>query len=126
VYACFASSFIVIAAAPIESAPPAINNLLRLLLLGADLALDPAAPSIGLGCGLAAFAMPFALVPTVFPVGPFATLLAPSPLVANGLSPCILLANVLRCGAGWPRDREHARHVHDGTVPLRRSSGEKV
>jgi hypothetical protein len=108
VYACFASSLTVTAAAPIVNAPPAISSLLRLLLLGPERALGPA------------FALPAS------PAGAFALLPKPSTLVANLLSACTLVATTLRWGIACLCDREHARHVHDGTVPPLRSNGERL
>jgi hypothetical protein len=108
VYACFASSLTVTAAAPIVNAPPAISSLLRLLLLGPERALGPA----------------FAL--SASPAGAFALLPKPSTLVANLLSACTLVATTLRWGIACLCDREHARHVHDGTVPPLRSNGERL
>jgi hypothetical protein len=126
VYACFASSLTVIAAAPIVNTPPAITSLLRLLLFGADLPFGPAAPPSGLVVDLAAVAVLFALVSAALTTGPFTTTRSASIFVANLLSPCILPAKALRCGIACAWEREHARQVHDGTVPLRRSNGEIV
>jgi hypothetical protein len=91
------------------NAPPAISSLLRLLLLGPERALGPA------------------FGPPAYPAGAFALLPKPSTLVANLLSACALVATTLGRGIACPCDREHARHVHDGTVPPPlRSNGARV
>lgn len=109
-YACFASSLSVTAAAPTVKTPPAITSLLRLLLFGPDLPFDPPAPP-------AALAGALAFVSTALTIELFTALLAVFTVVANPLPPCNLLATKLRCVTA----RVHARHVH----ALRRSSGEK-
>lgn len=113
------------AAAPIVNIPPATTNLLRLLLLGPVRPWDPPCPSVELMGALEAFVVVCAFVSAAVAVDPFNALLGASTLVANLLSPCILLANALRCGVARRCDQVHARHVHEGTIPLRRSEGEK-
>lgn len=106
VYACFASSLIVTATAPIVNTPPAITNRLRLFFL--DFEPPPALVALSMMSFVAAF-----VVSTVV------AKLRPQDALEK------LASTFCRRGIACCCDFEHARHVQGGIAPPRRSKGAK-